>query len=500
MDRRHFLRRFADTGTSTPAYAPLHPPVVTAGLEPYNGPWTARQAAHLIRRSHFGLSRADLGQALASSPGQIVDAYVDTARGRTLPGAPSWNNQTTEHRGTNTDWTYEWQESWYAEMRPGGLREKMVLLWHDHFATEIAVYFHAAFAYKYITLLREHALGNFRDMLHAIGLEPAMLVYLNGNENSAGAINENYGRELLELFSMGITGPNGQPNYTQEDIVEVARALTGWVVDETPPRSRYEPSRHDNTNKTIFGQTGNWDYDDVIDIIFQRRSTQVAHFVARKIYSWFVYPAPNEQVVADLAQVLLDNDFEIAEAVRVLLKSAHFYEDAFIGARIKFPAELLIGFTREMEINPTNASLVRFREDGYELSMNVLNPPSVAGWPGFSPDQYRAWVTTGTLPKRRAFSRRFINGSVDQDEINPRQIVEDYSDPTSAEAIVADFTAHFLANPLPQEAIDDLLQTLLHGAPVYEWFTLYQTNPTIAEVRLRDFFIALCDLPEFQLT
>ncbi|NNF57113.1 MAG: DUF1800 domain-containing protein [Rhodothermaceae bacterium] len=507
MDRRLFLRRFAGTTAVAPdAYPPLQPPSVAAGLEPYTGPWTARQAAHLIRRTHFGLSRADLGQALASTPGQIVDLYVDTARARTLPGAPSWYNQTTSNGSTNIEWIYEWQHSWYAEMRAGGLREKMALLWHDHFSTQYPVYEHAAFAYQYLTFLREHSLGNFRDLLEGIGQQPAMLRFLNGvdnwydNSTNTPHYNENYARELLELFSLGILGPDGSPNYSQADIVEAAKALTGWVVDENPPRGRYDPSRHDNGNKTIFGQTGNWGYDDVIDIIFQQRESEMAHFVAGKLYSWFVYPAPNTQVVADLAQVLLGNSFDIAEAVRVLLKSAHFYEEAFIGARIKFPSELLVGFTREMEIIPTQASLERFRVDGFLLGQDVFNPPSVAGWPGFSPDQYRAWITTGTLPSRRGFSRRFIEGSSDQDPIDARQLVENYSDPTSAEAIVSDFTAHFLANPLPQETVDELLDVLLNGAPVYEWYTLYQTTPSTAEARLKDFFIALCDLPEFQLT
>ena len=506
MDRRQFLRRFASASVEAPTYAPLQAPRVAAGLEPYTGPWDARRAAHLIRRSHFGLTRAGLGQALASSPGAVVDGYITAARNRVLPDAPSWYNQTTANGGTNTEWTYEWQESWYAEMRAGGLREKMTMLWHDHFATQYAVYFHAAYAYQYLTFLREHAMGNFRDLLHGIGRQPAMLLFLNGNENwydngtNTPHYNENYARELLELFSLGITGPDGTPNYTQNDIVEAAKALTGWVADTAPPRGRYDASRHYTGTKTIFGQTGNWGYDDVVDLIFERRASQMAHFIAGKLYGWFVYPAPNAAIVSTLAQVLLNNNFEVTEAVRVLLKSAHFFDDAFIGARLKFPAELLVGFTLEMDIAPTDRSLAHFREDGYFLGQDILNPPSVAGWAGFSPDQYRAWITTGTLPLRRSFSRRFIDGSADQDPLDVIALVESYSDPTSAETITRDFAGYMLANPLAEETISQLMDLLLHGAPFYEWYELYTSQPTTARARLRDLLIAISDLPEFQLT
>ena len=335
MDRRQFLRRFAgDAAVAPAAAAPAPtPPPVTSGLEPYTGPWEERQAAHLIRRMFFGLTRADLVDALFRTPAQAVDHLVDAALARPLPAAPPWYNTA----GTDIAWRYEWQEAWYAEMRAGGLKERMTLLWHDHFVTAIDVYGHAAFAYQYVTKLRTHALGNFRTLLHAVGTLPAMLIYLDGEDSSVGNLNENYARELLELFSMGRVGPDGQDNYTQEDIVQTARALTGWVVNMNTLRGEFVPGRHDAGVKTIFGRTGAWGYDDVIDILFDEREAEIAHWVAQKLYGWFVHPVPNPTVVAGLAQTLRQNGFEVAPVVRRLLKSAHFFDEAFGGARIKSP-------------------------------------------------------------------------------------------------------------------------------------------------------------------
>ncbi|MDX1420661.1 MAG: DUF1800 domain-containing protein [Rubricoccaceae bacterium] len=492
MDRRQFLRRFAGEAPAPPP----SPPPVSSGLEPYTGPWDEPQAAHLIRRALFGLTRADLVDALFRSPAGAVDHLVDTAVARPLPAAPSWYNTA----GTNIAWRYEWQEAWYAEMRAGGLKERMTLLWHDHFVTAIDVYGHAAFAYQYLTKLRTHALGNFRTLLHAVGTLPAMLIYLDGEDSSAGNINENYARELLELFSMGRVGPDGQDNYTQQDIVEAARALTGWVVNMSTLRGEFDPSRHDGGAKTIFGRTGTWDYDDVHDILFDEREEEIASWVAQKIYSWFVHPVPNPEVVAGMAQTLRQNDFEVAPVVRQLLKSAHFYEEAFVGSRIKSPCEYLVGLTRELGIVPPQALLGRFRETGYNLGQDLLNPPTVAGWPGYAPDEYRAWITTGSVPERRAEATNALEGNGAFPSFDPLPLVEALSDATSAAAIARDLAAHLLPAPLDDDDLTELEAILLDGAPWWEWVTLYQSNPEAARQRVRLLLDHLVNLPEYQLT
>lgn len=478
--------------------ASLKAPRVSSGLEPYTGPWEIRQAAHLVRRTHFGLSRAGLISALTSTTSQAADAIVDAALNRPLPDTPTWYNQTDN--GQNLEWTYEWQEGWYAEMRTGGLREWLTLMWHDHFATEANVYYHAAFAYQYVTYLRQHALGDFRDALRGIGLVPAMLIYLNGDQNTEQEPNENYAREVMELFSMGIQGPDGTPNYTQQDIAEVARALTGWVVNMNTLESEFVPSRHDSDSKTIFGQTGNYDYHGFIDLLFQQRSNETAHFIASKLYSWFVYPIPNSNVVNQLKNDLLNNGFSIEHAVRRLLKSAHFYEGAFIGARIKSPTEFMVGVTRELSITPTGDMLSQFREIGFSLGQDVLNPPNVAGWPGYAPDQYRSWITTGTVPDRSSLVESAVNGGSGFEALDTLALAGDISDPTDAEAIVTDFVTHLLPTTVHAEVHDHMLEILMQGSPVWEWVVIYNQDPDSAASRLRDLLSFIMNLPEYQLT
>ncbi|MEM1117305.1 MAG: DUF1800 family protein [Bacteroidota bacterium] len=485
-----------------------------ADLSPVTGAWTQDRATHLVRRTHFGASRADVVSALTrGSAAAAVDAMIAAATSRPLPDEPSWADSTTSNAGTNIERVYQWQRGWYAEMIDGGLREKMLLFWHDHFATGHAVYYHAAFAVDYLTFLRERAMGPLRPMLEGIGKRPAMLRFLDNDTNRVGDINENYAREILELFSMGIRGPNGQDNYTQQDIIETARALTGWVVNENRIRGDFVASRHDTGVKTILGQTGAWtvdrDRDDVVDLIFSQRGDAVAHFIAGKLYSWFVHPVPNAGVVTALASVLRANDYDTSVALRALLTSAHFYDPAVVGARIKAPMELLLGLTRELAITPSQATLERFRVASQSIGQEVLNPPSVEGWPGYDdPLEYRAWVTTGTIPERRGMADDAVFGGGVFAEYDPIPLVEQLSDKFDPYRIARDFAEHFLAVPIT-EAVSDALaeQTVLDSVPTSYtraerqgfWTEIVLTEEAVAAERLRNLISALVNLPEYQL-
>ena len=179
----------------------------------------------------------------------------------------------------------------------------------------------------YYYLLHEHLLGNFKTFVYDMGLTPAMLKYLDGESNRVGAPNENYARELLELFTMGPTAPDGTPNYTETDVAEIARALTGWVVTDDF-HVEFDESRHDAGMKSFLGRQGMYGYDQVIDILFEERAHAIAHHLSRHLYCFFVRPLPDESVVSDLADVLLDNNFEIKPALQVLFSSTHFYDEA----------------------------------------------------------------------------------------------------------------------------------------------------------------------------
>ena len=510
MDRRAFLARptaprpriRSDASVPRLAHA-----AIRADLSPVTGEWTPERAAHLVRRTHFGASRADVVAALTrGSAGAAADAIVGAAEARPLPDEPRWAGSLG---GDNVERLYEWQRAWYSEMVEGGLKEKMLLGWHDHFATQQTVYGHAAFAVDYLQFLREHAVGPFRPLVEGIGKRPAMLRFLDNESNRAGSINENYARELLELFSTGITGPSGEANYTQGDVVEVARALTGWTIDDDRVRSRFRAERHDGGQKTIFGQTDAWDHDDVVDLIFQKRADAVAHFVAGKLYAWFVHPVPNPSVVAALADVLRNSDFSVPAALRALLSSAHFYDPAVIGAKLKSPMELLVGLVRELGVAPSQAVLERFRIASQSVGQEVLNPPSVEGWPGTDdPLEYRAWVTTGTVPERRGVAEAVVYGENGFPSFDPLPLVEQVSDRFDPYRIGRDVSAHLLAVPLSDAAADDLAErTALDGVPTSYtraerqgfWNEIIVTAEGVARDRLRHLIAEIVTLPEYQL-
>jgi hypothetical protein len=494
MDRRRFLR-FGSP--SAPAAAPsppvASPPSVAGGLEPFvasaDAPWNERRAAHLVRRLAFGASVPDLTEALGRSPSDAVDYFVDQALSRPLPDTPSWYDSHPSGGQQNIDWVYEWVEGWYAEMRVGGLREKMTLFWHDHFATEVNTYRLAPYAYQYVTHLRTHALGNFRTLLDGVGKLPAMLIYLDGVSNTAGDPNENYARELYELFTMGIG------HYSQQDVAETARALTGWRIDEGTLSPTFDAARHDATPKTIFGQTGNWGYDDVLDLVFAQRAQETARRLCRKLYEWFVYGVANDAIIDQLAADLLANGWDVAPVLRRLFKSAHFFDEAFIGARLKDPSEFLIGTVRELDLTPSAEMWSVFRELGFVLGQELLNPPNVSGWDG-----YRSWITTGSVPERQIVTGRALFGGGPFGAYDPLPLVEQITDPYSVYAVAGDLADFLVTADFDEEARAYHVELLLLGAPYYEWPQLVNTSPETAKERLRNLLNHLVTLPEFQLT
>ncbi|MDX1548901.1 MAG: DUF1800 family protein, partial [Rhodothermales bacterium] len=306
----------AKNGTAGP-----RPLGIAAGLTPYAAPLDRRHAVHLLRRTGFDAAPAEVDALLGMEAGDAVDALVDAALVPPVPMPPDWvdegvprsqDAQQTYFMDRNPEWLMEYYATLMRQLYYGGLREKMTLFWHNHFVTEIDAYLIAPYAYRYVETLRTHALGNFKDFVHAIGIDSAMLLYLNGVQNAAGAPNENYARELLELFTMGPEDDQGTPNYTQQDIEEIARALTGWLVDPFNLTVQLVSVRHDGGEKTIFGRTEAFGYDDVIDLLFEERPEQIAAFLCRKLYRAFIYEAPDEALVAELAQVMRAHDFAIA--------------------------------------------------------------------------------------------------------------------------------------------------------------------------------------------
>jgi uncharacterized protein (DUF1800 family) len=505
---------------------------VRQGLEPWTGLLDRRRAAHLLRRTELGAAPARVEAFVGLSAEAAVDLLVDTALALPLPTPPDWANAAPplrqldveafeQYLRDNKDWTEAYVHDWHTALRTDGLREKMALFWHNHFVTSLDVYRLAPFSYRYLTLLRTHALGNFKTLVHDIGLDPAMLVYLNGAGNFKDSPNENYARELLELFTMGQYDPAGTLNYTQTDIQELARALTGWAVDNQSLAVLFLEDLHDQGEKTILGRNGPWGYEDVNPILFETRAAAIAAFLARKLYRAFVYAVPDDAAVAVLAQVLLDHDFDVAPTLRVLLKSACFFDEAYLGAQLKSPVELVAGLFRDCDATPDPTTLEPVPFVTALLGQSLLSPPNVAGWPG-----HHTWIDTTRLTIRWLFTDALLfgkDGKAFLDLVPLAAALHDPDDPAAAfhlpaalaehlmavppehldiTTVTADFGGDLVTHPIPDDVLagpawkSNLAKLFLGGQPWYEW-DLYGDN---ANVRLLVFVRYLVQLPEYQLT
>lgn len=496
ISRRGFFNRIAprpehEVVASAPAsYAAPSTSFVSAGLEPYSPsaqkPWDAKRAAHLLRRTSIGATKAEIDQIVSLSPGAAVDQIVDDAINSPRPAPPSWWPNSSNGGSEKIDVII----GWFTEMRSAGLREKLAFFWSNHFVTAAKAYDSPSYMFQYLDLLREHCLGNFKTFTYEVGLIPAMLIYLDSIKNKDAGPNENYARELLELFTMGIFDQNGVENYSQNDISELARAFTGLRVDESTLGYYVDDKRHDFGTKTIFGQTGQFGYDEAIDIIFDQRASAIAHHISSRLYRCFVHAEPDAAIVGEMASMLLSNNFELEPVVRTLLKSEHFFEEAFIGAKYKSPMELLNGFVVEAGINLNETGEIEVYQDGDRLGQKLFDPPNVAGWPG-----YQSWLSTGTLPLRWTYLGQMINGSPEYNQSDLVPLAKQMPNPNDPYALSRDLADFFLPQPLEEEEYTILTEVLLDGMPDYEW----NIDEQVAGGRLRGYMTYLTQLPQFQL-
>jgi uncharacterized protein (DUF1800 family) len=261
------------------------------------------------------------------------------------------------------------------------LREKISLFWHGHFACRSQNSF---FAQELLHIIRSNALGSFADMLKAVSKSPAMLQFLNNQQNKKLHPNENFAREVMELFTMG------RGNYTENDVKEAARSFTGWAFDARG-EFVFRKFQHDDGNKTFLGRTGNFDGDDILNILLE--NTQTANYITKKLYRYFVNENVNEQNQQWLSKRFYSNNYDIAKLVEDMFTSDWFYEEKNIGTRIKSPVELLAGIRRllPMQLGNDEAQLLFQRALGQVL----FYPPNVAGWPGG-----KNWIDSSSLMLR----------------------------------------------------------------------------------------------------
>ncbi len=383
----------------------------TGTLAPYvpssERPWDRRRAAHIYKRLGFGANAATIDAALQQDPTTLVESIITNAIAKPLPNAPVWANWAIGDYNQDTiqedvvQQTFDWTVAWLEEMMSENpLREKLALFWHNHFVTQLDAYQCPSYLYNYHRILQQYALGDFKTFTEEIGKCPAMLIYLNGVQSTRLEPNENYARELYELFTLGENN-----NYTQQDITETARALTGYngFTEACAPIGFLQIS-HDPGSKTIFGQTGNWGYEDVHQLIFTERRDEVANFICTKVYKAFVSPNVDETIVAGLAATFKANDFNLAPVFRQLFKSEHFFDDAVLGVSVKSPIEAMLHMLKEIDfpyqgiMNPdynVNQILLGVYFQSAQIGQQLWNPTDVAGWDG---DQ--AWINSNTLTGR----------------------------------------------------------------------------------------------------
>lgn len=523
----------------------------TAYLTQYSGPWTDATVIHLLRRTTVGVKPADIQTLRGMTMGAAVDYLFSNAP--VTPPAPPLNNYTT---GSYTDPTgvlagQTWIDAAYGDGTVNGKRraslkswwmglilnqnlsilEKMTFFWHNHFATEISVMGDARYSYRHHAMLRANALGNFKTLVKNVTIDSGMLRYLNGYVNTKNAPDENYGRELQELFTVG---KYNTPNYTEDDVKAAARVLTGWRIDAATLSAYFDPARH-STGAKVFssfyngtsiayqsGANGGLETDALINMIFAKSET--ANYICQKLYRYFVYYVIDANVqtniIDPLAAQLIAANFDVVPVLKMLLKSEHFYDSLSQGCYIRTPLDYLAGTFRTFGITlpPTFTIENQYKIWAYLVTYAANNgldlgePPNVSGYPAWyqTPEYYELWINSNTYPKRLAFTDMmlaagFTNGTGTAVKINVLAFAN-ASDPD----LLVDYCCSLLLGLDVSAAQKTAFKSiLLSGQSSNHYWTdawnAYKANPNaansaIVKPRLTSLLLELTHLPEQQLS
>ncbi len=423
----------AATGVARPADRPAP--------RPTGAVWDEAAARHLLSRTSFSGSPEEAKRLAAMSRDEAVKHLLDRAVAAQPPQKPEWvrdawinynrrySDMTAEEylvilrrNGTrNANELNDLRAWWVGQMTKtdAPLRETMTLFWHGHFTSASGKVFNLAEGfYQQNATWRQHAIGNFRTFLEAVTLDPVMLIYLDMEESDKAHPTENYARELLELFTLGVG------NYTEKDVLEIARAFTGWTLDQPegtvrvkretdPTRARSVlrdglvpkiiPGRHDTGEKTIFGKTGNFQVKDVLDLIVSHPAC--GRHIAGRLIAYYGAYDPDGTLRERMGRAFTESKYEIRPMLEVLFTSPEFYAPEARGSQVKSPVRLLVGALRELkhdgEVTPAVAQLT------VPLGQELFNPPTVKGWPGGT-----AWVSASTLALRARLGEPLVDGRI----------------------------------------------------------------------------------------
>jgi hypothetical protein len=548
MDRRQFLSLSSKRQQVAQAMGTNTRRLADSGIDAYTGTFDTDQITHLLKRTLFGCTIDDIAWARGLGLDATIEALLAP---QTLPsppvntygddesGVPVGQTWVTATPCTTDDWdglrvnnlSAWWWGLYVNQSRT--LTDKMMLYWNNHFSIEMDMIHDARYCYNYLMTIRKNCLGSFKELTKQITLDPAMLVYLNNNENDKKAAIENYARELQELFTVG-KGPDSQ--YTEDDVRAAARVMTGYKIDAPSAAMYFETTLHDIENKQfssfynntkITGRTGPdglTELDDMLDMIFATQ--ECAKYIVRTIYRWFVYYVIDDTVEANVITPLADtfrsSGYDITVLMRTLLKSQHFFDPANMSALIKSPVDFSIGMCREFGVKFPTA-----QTDAYDAwgnfwfnASNMLQklgkPPLVAGWAPYyqEPQYHEMWINTDTYPKRKQVSDGMIStGGFSGVSIDPVAFATKLPNPSDPAALISDSLSVLFRMPISDASKANLKNTILLSGQNpdsdYYWTDAWNTmvaNPTdmtarqIIDTRLRALYQYVMGLAEYQLS
>ncbi len=520
-------------------------------LTPYSGTFGRPELLHLLRRTLFSVKKSDLAYFAGRSLNSVVTELLTVPASPPAPPVNDYNsaNYTDPNIPTGSTWVngpsdsnanFGRQQSlrgWWMGLivnQGNSILEKMVLCWHNLIPTDIGGTFNEAiYSYRYNALLRQYALGNYKTMIRLMSIEPAMLYYLDGRLNTKTAPNENYGRELQELFTVG---KDSTPYYTEGDVQAAAKVLSGWEIDAPNLSSKFTLSRHETTNKTFsssfYGGTvitgrsdanaGMTELTDLLNMIFAK--DEVAKYIVRKIYRFFVYynidATVEAQVITPLAATFRNSGYEIAPVMLELLTSQHFFDAAIAqGCMIKNPMDYIIGLARQFGLTYSTApdfinqykNARYFLDQGTNQQMKVGNPPNVAGWAAYyqSPSYHELWINAETLRRKKEFADKLLTSNYNGMSFDILGFTASMNNPGDPNALI-DEVIELMHVILEDTTIKAQLKNILlsnqttdtYWTDAWNNYINTPTNTTYkntVQTRLRTFYQAVTSMAEYHL-
>jgi len=561
MDRRDFLTGKKTKKSNVISFA--SPSRTSSGLNPYTGLWTTNEVIHLLKRTMFGAKKTDIDFFSAMSVTQAVNYLLNVSTAQTQPTPPlknyansvtitdldnnvvsgqTWVNTNTADGTVNSNRINSFKNWWLGQMinQERNILEKLTLFWSNHFSTEADTVSNAIWSYQTNATIRANALGNFKTFVKAITLDVGMLRYLNGYANYAAAPDENYGRELQELFTVGKGANNATPPYSEADVKAAARLLTGWQINSTTNTSYFTASRHDTAGKQfssfynntiIAGRSGatagDMELNDLLSMIFA--TNEVAMTICRKLYRWFVYytidATIEANVITPLAQIFINSNYDIKTVLSALFKSEHFFDVQNQSCIIKSPVDNVVSVCREFNVQfPVATDYVgnyncfqSLNSIAIAQNQNIGDPPNVAGWSPYyqEPQFHEIWINSDTFPKRNQFTDQMLGTGYTRNSANIKidaiSFAKTLPNPGDPNLLISDSIKYLLRLPLLQSSMDQLKKDIILSGQITDsyWTTAWQaylanpadtTNANIVKTRLTSLYQYLLKLPEFQLS